>query len=217
MENKKTIYHFIIDKSGSMQGLEGKTIRGFNSQLETLQKLQQEYPDQSFVVSLSFFNSRVSQILRFGKIQELTPLSRSMYQPSGSTALLDAIGSSIEDIRSTYGVEIDQNQASVVIMILTDGEENSSTLYTQQLISQQIKTLEETDKWTFTFLGAEIDAYTIGQRLNIKRENTMSFLKQDFDQTMNQMGCAMVDYTASKDKGNILSELFSPKKKLKED
>jgi len=208
MENKKTIYHFIIDKSGSMHGSEKETVNGFNHQLETLQQLKSEYPDQSFVVSLTFFNQTVTHELRFGVIEELKPLRRSAYQPSGSTSLLDAIGLSVDEIRNSFGPEIDQNKASVVVVIITDGEENSSTLYTHQLIAHQIKTLEATEKWTFTFLGAEIDAFTIGQRLNIKRGNTMSFKKQDFERTMHSVSHAMACYSEAKDDGDIPTNLF---------
>lgn len=217
MENKKTIYHFIIDKSGSMQGSERETVNGFNHQLETLQQMKKEYPDQSFVVSLTFFNQNVTPVLQFGEIQDLKPLRKVDYQPSGSTALLDAIGFSVDEIRKAYGRDIEQNRASVVVVIITDGEENTSTFYTAKLISQQIKTLEETEKWTFTFLGAEIDAYSIGQRLSIKPTNTVSFHKRNFESTMNQLGCAMVDYTAHKENGDIMLDLFNPNEKLKKD
>ena len=217
MENKKTIYHFIIDKSGSMQGSECETVNGFNHQLETLQQLKKEYPDQSFVVSLTFFNQTVTPVLRFGEIQDLKPLRKVDYQPTGSTALLDAIGVSVDEIRNAFGRDIEQNRASVVVVIITDGEENTSTLYTAKLISQQIKTLEETGKWTFTFLGAEIDAYAIGQCLSIKPTNTVSFHKRDFESAMNKVGCAMVDYTAHKENGDIMSDLFIPNEKFKKD
>ena len=95
------------------------------------------------------------------------------------TALLDGIGKSIEAIRRKYDQEIREDLASVVIVILTDGGENASKFYTRNLIAETIKELDATGKWTFSFLGADLDAVSASDNLNIRKENIISFI-QDF-------------------------------------
>ena len=114
MKNKKTIYHFIIDKSGSMQGSETETIAGFNTNLKTVQDLEIEFKEQEYAVSLTFFNEQVSPVIKNAKSSTLNPLTTMSYIPSGSTALLDAIGKSIYDIKSVYGLEIEQDLAFLI-------------------------------------------------------------------------------------------------------
>ena len=91
MKNKKTIYHFIIDKSGSMHGSETQTIAGFNTNLKTVQDLEIEFKEQEYAVYLTFFNDQVSPIIQNSKASSVNSLSPISYIPSGSTALLDAI------------------------------------------------------------------------------------------------------------------------------
>ena len=99
MKNKKTIYHFVIDQSGSMSGSEGQTIEGFNSQLKTLQQLKSENPENEYVVSVSYFEDEVTDIVKFEAIEQIQMLSRENYKPGGLTALYDGIGQSIDAIR----------------------------------------------------------------------------------------------------------------------
>ena len=94
MKNK-TIYHFVVDQSGSMSGSEGPTIEGFNSEINTIKNLQKEYPDNEYVVSVTYFEDKVMDIIKFAQIDEVQLLSRENYVPGGLTALLDGIGKSI--------------------------------------------------------------------------------------------------------------------------
>ena len=109
MKNKKTIYHFVVDQSGSMSGSEGPTIEGFNSQLKTLQQLKSQYPDNEYIVSVTYFEDDVMDIVKFASIEQIQMLSRENYRPGGLTALLDGIGKSIEAIRSKYDLEIKED------------------------------------------------------------------------------------------------------------
>ena len=126
MKNNKTIYHFVVDQSGSMSGSEGATIEGFNSQLNTLKNLKKENPEQEFVVSVTYFEDEVMDIIKFAPIEQVQFLSRENYKPGGLTALLDAIGRSIEQIQRNFSQEIKEDRATVVMIILTDGGENAS-------------------------------------------------------------------------------------------
>ena len=208
MKNKKTIYHFVVDQSGSMSGSEGPTIEGFNSQLKTLQELKKESPDNEYIVSVTYFEDEVMDIVKFAPIEEIQLLSRENYRPGGMTALLDGIGKSIEAIRRKYDQEIREDLASVVIVILTDGGENASKFYTKNLIAETIKELDETGKWTFSFLGADLDAVSASDNLNIRRENIISFNKENYSGIMDQMSSSIRNYESMKSAGNMKSNLF---------
>jgi len=208
MKNKKTIYHFVVDQSGSMSGSEGPTIEGFNSQLKTLQELKKESPDNEYIVSVTYFEDEVMDIVKFAAIEEIQLLSRENYRPGGMTALLDGIGKSIEAIRRKYDQEIREDLASVVIVILTDGGENASKFYTQNLIAETIKELDATGKWTFSFLGADLDAVSASDNLNIRRENIISFNKENYSGIMDQMSSSIRNYESMKSAGNMKSNLF---------
>jgi hypothetical protein len=199
MKNKKTIYHFVVDQSGSMSGSEGPTIEGFNSQLKTLQQLKQEFPENEYVVSVTFFEDEVLDLVQFAPIDQINMLSRESYKPGGLTALLDGIGKSIEAIRRTYDKEIQQDEASV---------ENASKFYTRYLIGEMIKELDNTGKWTFSFLGAGLDALSVSHNLNIRRENIMSYDKQNICGMMDDMSESIRTYERAKSSGKLKSDLF---------
>jgi hypothetical protein len=201
MKNKKTLYHFVLDKSGSMSNCRETTIMGFNSQLETIQQLQKEFPEQQFEVSLTVFDDIIDNIftqLGLNTFEKLTP---KMYRPNGCTALLDAIGLSINQIRMSNESKILNDEMSVVMVILTDGMENASREFTYHTIARTIKALEETEKWSFTFLGADIDAIHTSKMLNIKEENVISFNKSDMGEMMNEISDGMRHYSNSKSEG----------------
>jgi hypothetical protein len=203
MKNKKTLYHFVLDKSGSMSNCRETTIIGFNSQLETIKQLQMEFPDQEFEVSLTIFDDNVDAVFTNLGLKAFEKLTPSMYQPDGCTALLDAIGISIKQIRMTNESKILNDEMSIVVVILTDGMENASKEFTYHQIASTIKALEQTEKWTFTFLGADIDAIHTSKMLNIREENVVSFNKSDMGKMMNEISNGMRQYSNSKSEGKI--------------
>jgi uncharacterized protein YegL len=208
MKNKKTIYHFVIDQSGSMSGSEGQTIEGFNSQLKTLQQLKSENTENEYIVSVTYFEDEVTDIVQFKAIEHIQMLSRENYKPGGLTALYDGIGQSIDAIRKKYDSEIKQDLATVVMVILTDGGENASKFYTQFQIAEMIKELDKTGRWTFSFLGADLDAAEASNNLNINQENIISFNKENYAGMMDQMSSSIRRYDILKSEGKMTSMLF---------
>jgi Mg-chelatase subunit ChlD len=208
MKNKKTIYHFIVDQSGSMSGSEAQTIEGFNSQLKTLQKLKSEFPENEYVVSVTYFEDEVMDIIQFQPVDNIALLSKENYKPGGLTALLDGMGRSINAVREKYGRDLENDEASAVIVVLTDGGENASKFYTRPLIAEMIKELDATGKWTFSFLGADFDAVRASQDLNIRQENIMSFNKANYSEMMADMSDSIIEYERSKSSGNMKKDLF---------
>lgn len=208
MKNKKTLYHFVLDKSGSMSSCRETTIKGFNSQLETIQELQKEFPEQEFEVSLTLFDDTIDNVFSNVGLNTFKKLTPSMYIPKGCTALLDAIGMSINHIRMTNESNILNNEMSVVMVILTDGMENASREFTYHTIAKTIKVLEETEKWSFTFLGADIDAVHTSKMLNIREENVVSFNKSDMGEMMNEISDGMRHYSHSKSEGKTKKDFL---------
>lgn len=208
MKNNKTIYHFVVDQSGSMSGSEASTIEGFNSQLNTLKKLKIENPNQEYLVSVTFFEDEVTDIIRFAQIEEVQLLNRENYKPNGLTALLDGIGKSIDQIQNNFSHEIRDDKATVVMIILTDGGENASQFYTHKLVAERIKELDTSGKWTFSFLGADLNALESTDRLNIRRENVVSFSKANYSHMMDQVSASISSYEHKKSSGFYDNNLF---------
>lgn len=208
MKNKTTLYHFIVDQSGSMAGLENQTMEGFNTQLRTIQQLKMEFPDQEYLCSLTFFNQHIQDRIKFEQVENIQPLSQENYIPNGTTALLDAIGKSIYSIKNKFGKDIAEDKMSIVLVIITDGHENSSRMYSYHDVAHLIKELDGSGKWTFSFLGADFDAIHTSHMLNIRRENVMNFSKDDYSEMMGDVSNSIRHYAMEKSTGNLKRDIF---------
>ena len=208
MKNNKTLYHFIVDQSGSMANCVSDTIAGFNHQIDTLQALSQKHLDMEFLYSMTLFNSEVSHHADMQKPEYAAELNNRNYVPGGSTSLLDAVGLSLQRIERTLGSDIENDKATVVVVIMTDGHENSSRIFSFKDISSMVSRLERTEKWTFNFLGADIDAFSVSRGLGFHQENSMSFNKVNMQSAMRNVEACMEDYTESKSQGKVKTNFF---------
>ena len=208
---KRTIYQMIVDQSGSMSGTENQVISGFNEQLQAMQSMQDKFPEQEIAISLKFFNENVgNNIKNCLPVKSCAPMVGADYRPHGSTALLDAIGKSIYDIKTQFGHAIGQEGTTVVFIIITDGYENASRMYTYEDIARMIKDLEATENWNFTFMGADLDAISASSRLGIDRNSTFSFDKSDYQRVSREvMGEAMEEYSRKKERGEKTKGFFT--------
>ena len=215
MKNKTTLYNFILDRSGSMSGMEQMAVEGFNNHLSTIKNLKKEFPKQQFLCSLTTFNDEINTIVSIKSIDEIKQIEVGQYRPEGMTALLDAIGKNIHDVNEKFQKQIDANEMSVVFVIITDGYENASRFFSYHDIAKKIAALEKTEKWTFTFLGADFDAVQTSQMLNIKRENSINFKKSNYKEMMTQVDEQMFSYSYNKECGIVQSCFFDDNKKNK--
>jgi hypothetical protein len=213
MNNKTTLYHFIVDQSGSMKGMEQQAIAGFNTQLEKIQNLEKTMPDQKFLCALTFFNSEVQDILKNEPVKQIELLSNNNYRPEGMTALLDAVGGSIDRIEKQFGKELENDEISVVMIIITDGYENASKYFTYHMVAQKIARLDETGKWTFSYLGADFDAIHTSKMMNIRKENVMNFRKESYASMMDDLSDSIGVYAEEKGKGNLKKDILDIFKK----
>jgi hypothetical protein len=209
MKTKKTIYHLIVDKSGSMSDCIDRTIEGFNEQLKNICLLANKYPEQDIAIGLTMFNDRVQPLFYETAPEIVKPLTVRSYWTEGCTALLDAIGETVTTLQQAQVRSEQFIPTTVVIVILTDGHENSSSKYRLQDIRRMISGLEETGKWTFSFIGATLDAVHVAEQMAIKRSNSVQFDKSEMkSKVWDRLGIAMDSYMEKKDKGQDLGDFI---------
>ena len=166
---RKTIISFLLDESGSMEGIRDDTIGGFNAFVRS----QQEAPGDLTMTLIKFDsqNSR-NEVFRNVPIKQVRLLSRETFVPRGGTPLVDAAYSIIKETEEQ--VARTPGKPNVLVIIQTDGQENSSTAHTTADLKALIET-KQAQGWAFTFLGAGIDSYTIANSIGIKRDATSSY------------------------------------------
>ena len=162
---------FILDKSGSMGGLEKDTIGGYNSMLEK----QKAVPGECLITTVLFDNDYELLHDRID-IRAGSPITEKEYAVGGSTALLDAIGRTIHKIGNAQMNTADDYRAEkVMFVIITDGEENSSREYSAEKVKAQIQRQKEKYDWEFIFLGANIDAVETAGRFGIAPDRAQNY------------------------------------------
>lgn len=189
---------FILDKSGSMSGLEKDTIGGFNSMLTKQQELNQE----CFITTVLFDNNYELLHDRIN-LKAVSPLTNKEYSIGGSTALLDAIGKTINKLISVQKHTAQEYQAEKVMMvIITDGEENSSREYSTEKIKSLIEHQKTKYGWEFIFLGANIDSVETASTIGIDADRATNYHADKVGVSVNFM--AMSDVVRSvRTKGSI--------------
>ena len=162
---------FILDRSGSMSGLEKDTIGGFNS---TIDKQKQE-TGEAFV-STVLFDTEMEVLHDRAPLAHIEPLTEKEYYARGCTALLDAVGGAIHHIGNIhkYAREEDVPEKTIFI-ITTDGMENASRRYTYEKVREMIERQKEKYHWEFLFLGANIDAVREAARFGIHASRAVNY------------------------------------------
>lgn len=162
---------FVLDKSGSMCGLEKDTIGGFNSTINNERSKGGEV-----TVSTVLFSEQFDVIHDRIPIADVPELTSKDYVANGGTALLDAVGDSIQHIRKVHaGLKPEDVPGKVVFFITTDGQENSSREYTYASVKKLIE-IQKKCGWEFVFFGANIDAAKEAGRFGIDRDHSVDYL-----------------------------------------
>ena len=171
MENKVTEIVFILDRSGSMNGLESDTIGGYNSLLEK----QKATPGKALVSTILF--DTYSEVLHDRlDLNDVPFMSEKEYRAHGCTALLDAVGGAINHIGNIHKYARKEDQPeNTLFIITTDGLENSSRIYSYEKVKKMIEMEKEKYGWEFLFLGANIDAIAVAERFGIEKERAANY------------------------------------------
>jgi uncharacterized protein YegL len=208
MKTQRTIYHLIVDRSGSMSDCIDATINGYNEQLSRIRSMQNEFPEQDIRVGLTMFDTTVQMQAVAQDLMNATRLSRQNYIPNGGTALYDAIGQTTLHLEEAYARQSDL-PTTFVVVVLTDGYENSSRMFNLQQIRSLIQRLEGTEKWTFSFIGATLDAVEVAEQMSIRANNSFSFEKQSMETAVwDKLSDSMHSYFNKKSRGENLSDLY---------
>lgn len=172
MKTNMTELVFILDKSGSMSGLEKDTIGGFNSMLEKQKAVEGECR-----ITTVLFDNDYTLLHDRIDIRAVGPMTNADYVAGGSTALLDAIGFTMNKLIGVQKNTSKEYQADkIMFVIITDGEENSSREYSADKIRSMIKHEKEKYGWEFIFLGANIDARQTAQHFGIDAECAVDYV-----------------------------------------
>lgn len=163
---------YILDRSGSMGGLEADTIGGFNSMME-----KQKKTGEDALVSTVLFDDECEVLydrVPLGKVEKMTD---RQYYVRGCTVLLDAVGGAIKHIGNVHKYAREEDRpAKTIFVITTDGMENASRNYSYEKVQKMVKRQQKKYGWEFIFIGANIDAYAEAQKLGVRKERAVNYV-----------------------------------------
>jgi uncharacterized protein YegL len=162
---------FILDRSGSMRGLEGDTIGGYNSMID-----KQKGEEGEALISTILFDGETEVLHDRIPLDKISPITEKEYYVRGSTALLDAVGGAIHHIGSIHKhARPEDVPEKTLFIITTDGMENSSRMYSYDKVKKMIEKKKEKNHWEFIFLGANIDAVSVANRFGVDKSHAVRY------------------------------------------
>lgn len=204
---------FILDRSGSMSGLESDTIGGYNSMIEKQKKEEGEA-----LISTVLFDGQTDVLHDRVPLDKISPITGKEYYVRGSTALLDAVGGAIHHIGNVhkYAREKDVPEKTLFI-ITTDGMENSSRQYSYDKVRKMIEKQKEKYHWEFIFLGANIDAVGVADRFGVDRQHAVRYECDSAGTALNfRVMNKMVSCARSAKSARAMNEAFCSEEMLDE-
>lgn len=192
---------FILDKSGSMSGLEKDTIGGFNSMLE-----KQRGEAGECLITTALFDNNYELLHDRTDIRGVKPITEKDYYVGGSTALLDAIGRTLSKITAAHRTTSEEyTPEKVMVVIITDGEENASREYSFAKVKAKIEELKKSCGWEFIFLGANIDAVETAGSIGISSDRALNYVPDEAGTACNfkAVACAAASFRSV---GRVLQE-----------
>lgn len=194
--NQLTEVVFILDRSGSMSGLERDTIGGFNGMLA-----KQQEQEGDVLVSTVLFDNKCEVLHDRKHIKDVQPMTDKEYYVRGCTALLDAIGGAIHHIGNIHKyARPEERPGKTLFVIITDGMENSSKRYTYPKVKQMVERQQKRYGWEFMFLGANMDALEEARRYGIREDMASNYVCDEVGTALNYaaVGAVLSSVRASK-------------------
>jgi uncharacterized protein YegL len=183
---------FILDRSGSMTGLEKDTIGGYNSMLERQKKEEGEA-----IISTVLFDDKAEVLHNRKDLFDVKAITDKDYYVRGCTALLDAVGSAIQHIGNVQkNTPADKRPEKTMFIITTDGMENASREYTYSKVKKMVEEKKKKYHWEFIFLGANIDAVEVAGRFGVSKNRAVRYecdsdgTRLNFEVMSKMVGCA---------------------------
>ena len=162
---------FVLDRSGSMGGLENDTIGGYNSMIE-----KQKTEEGEVIISTVLFDHETEVLHDRVPLDKIRPITEKEYFVRGSTALLDAVGGAIHHIGNVHKYARPEDVPEKTLFIITtDGMENSSTRYNYDRVKKMVERQKEKYHWEFIFLGANIDAAEVAGRFGVDKSRAVTY------------------------------------------
>lgn len=162
---------FILDRSGSMSGLEADTIGGFNSMLN-----KQKLEDGEVIISTVLFDDQCEVLYDRVLVNQVEPMNEKQYYVRGCTALLDAIGGAVHHISKIHkSLKESEVPEKTLFIITTDGMENSSRKYNYDKVKKMVEKHQKKHNWEFMFLGANIDAISVAGKFGIGANRSFNY------------------------------------------
>ena len=212
---KKTLTEivYILDRSGSMSGLEADTIGGFNSMIE-----KQKQTGEKAYVSTVLFDDRTEVIHDRVPIEKVDKITNKEYFVRGSTALLDAVGGAIKHIINIHKYAREEDRPDKTIFVITtDGMENASINYNYKQVKKMIEKEQKEYGWEFIFIGANIDACAEAERFGIRKERAVNYIHDDIGTKLIYEGVSQAMCAAMKaDSPMVMEESLSNNRWKKE-
>lgn len=195
---------FILDRSGSMAGLEADTIGGYNSMLA-----KQKKEDGEAIISTVLFDDKIEVLHDRKDLMKVREITDRDYYVRGCTALLDAVGKAIKHIGKIHKEDPEEAPEKTLFIITTDGMENASREYNYDKVKKMVEKKKEKHNWEFIFLGANIDAISVAGRFGVAPNRAVRFENDGFGAELNYRAMSdMVSSARSAGSAKAMSEAF---------
>lgn len=168
---KQSRVAIVLDGSSSMNSIRDEAISAFNEQIDAIKEDSDELPTK---VSLVTFGTKVNKPTVWNRrVSKLDRLDRETYSPSGMTALHDALGTTINKLNQLP--EASDPDVNFLVVVISDGAENNSKDYNSSFLKRRIQELEGSERWEFSYIGANQDMLEVSRNLGFKRGSTLAF------------------------------------------
>lgn len=201
-----TLIAVVLDESGSMSSVRDSTIAGLNEFVQA--QAASEGAGEAYLTVIKFDAPSIKPLCENQLVTIMKGFTRADYQPNGGTNLMDAIGYTLNRVNGVLESVPAAERPGVLVVIITDGHENSSREYNSAQIKEMVK-LAEAQDWTFTFLGANVDAFTMGGSFGMGASNTVNYSTASMGDTMEVLSKMTTTVRMAKSAGVSTADLYA--------